>query len=40
MYRSTFGVLAAHLSKKQATILTGMRRIGKTIAINYLHGSR
>lgn len=35
-HRSTFEVLAAHLPKKQATVLTGMRRVGKTTAIKYL----
>ncbi|MCK6692592.1 MAG: ATP-binding protein [Thermoanaerobaculia bacterium] len=34
--RSTFDPLEAHLTKKQVTVITGMRRVGKTTAIRYL----
>ncbi|MBK8920451.1 MAG: ATP-binding protein [Saprospirales bacterium] len=34
--RITFKALEAHLSQKQATVITGMRRVGKTTAIRYL----
>lgn len=34
--RLTFEALEAHLSKKQVTVITGMRRVGKTTAIRYL----
>jgi uncharacterized protein len=36
--RKTFAALEAHLSKKQITVITGMRRVGKTTAIKYLLG--
>ena len=36
--RPTFLALEAHLPKKQATVITGMRRVGKTTAIKYLLG--
>ncbi|MBK9335762.1 MAG: ATP-binding protein [Lewinellaceae bacterium] len=36
--RQTFEALEAHLPKKQATVITGMRRVGKTTAIKYLLG--
>ncbi len=34
--RKSFAALEAHLSKPQATVITGMRRVGKTTAIRYL----
>lgn len=34
--RLTFKALEAHLSKKQVTVITGMRRVGKTTALHYL----
>jgi len=34
--RQAFYVLEAHLPKKQVTVITGMRRVGKTTAIQYL----
>lgn len=34
--RKSFAVLEAHLSKPQATVITGMRRVGKTTALHYL----
>jgi predicted AAA+ superfamily ATPase len=34
--RSAFTALEAHLSKKQVTVITGMRRVGKTTAVKYL----
>jgi predicted AAA+ superfamily ATPase len=34
--RLIFGALEAHLPKKQVTVITGMRRVGKTTAIQYL----
>lgn len=36
--RKSFSVLTAHLSKPQATVITGMRRVGKTTAIKHLLG--
>lgn len=36
--RQTFEAIEAHLPKKQATVITGMRRVGKTTAIKYLLG--
>lgn len=38
IYRDIFGKLEEHLDKKQITIITGMRRVGKTTALNYLLG--
>lgn len=34
--RKTFPALVKHLSKKQITVLTGLRRVGKSTAIQYL----
>lgn len=34
--RLTFKALEAHLEKKQVTVITGMRRVGKTTALRYL----
>ena len=34
--RLAFRDLERHLSKKQVTVITGMRRVGKTTAIQYL----
>lgn len=34
--RKTFPALVRHLSKKQITVLTGLRRVGKSTAIKYL----
>jgi uncharacterized protein len=34
--RKSFTALEAHLTKPQATVITGMRRVGKTTAIRYL----
>ena len=37
MYRrQLFDPLEAHLSKRQVTVITGMRRVGKTTAIRHL----
>jgi len=36
--RQAFLQLEAHLPKKQATVITGMRRVGKTTAVKYLLG--
>lgn len=37
MYRrSIFPILEAHLSDKQVTVITGMRRVGKTTALQHL----
>ncbi|MBN8822975.1 MULTISPECIES: ATP-binding protein [unclassified Spirosoma] len=36
LFRALHKELEAHLSKKQATVITGMRRVGKTTAIRYL----
>ncbi|MBL7798562.1 MAG: ATP-binding protein [Saprospiraceae bacterium] len=35
-HRLTFEAIEAHLPKKQVTVITGMRRVGKTTAIKYL----
>ena len=34
--RNVFSQLISHLSQKQATVITGMRRVGKTTALRYL----
>ena len=34
--RSSYSELLAHLPKKQATVITGLRRVGKTTAVRYL----
>ena len=34
--RKAFPLLARHLSKKQITVITGLRRVGKSTALNYL----
>ena len=34
--RSSFQALLAHLPKKQATVITGLRRVGKTTAVRFL----
>lgn len=36
IYREIFGVLENHLSQKEVTVITGMRRTGKTTALKYL----
>jgi predicted AAA+ superfamily ATPase len=36
IYRQLYQDLEDHLSKKQATVITGMRRVGKTTAIRHL----
>ena len=36
--RRSYSDLLAHLSKKQATVITGLRRVGKTTAVRYLLG--
>jgi uncharacterized protein len=36
--RSIFPALLAHLSKPQVTVVTGMRRVGKSTALKYLLG--
>ena len=36
--RKSFESLLAHLSKRQATVITGMRRVGKSTALRYLLG--
>lgn len=36
IYREIFTDLAYHLKKKQVTVITGMRRVGKSTAIKYL----
>lgn len=36
--RKTFSLLERHLSKKQVTVITGMRRVGKSTALKYLLG--
>lgn len=36
IYRDIFGKLEEHLDKKQITVITGMRRVGKTTALKYL----
>lgn len=36
--RKSFTALEAHLGKPQATVITGMRRVGKTTAIKHLLG--
>lgn len=35
-YREIFKDLLQHLSKKQVTVITGMRRVGKSTAVKYL----
>ena len=34
--RRSFNAIKAHLDKPQATVLTGLRRVGKTTAVRYL----
>jgi uncharacterized protein len=34
--RSSYQALLAHLSKRQATVITGLRRVGKTTAVRFL----
>lgn len=34
--RSIFPFLKAHLADSQVTVITGMRRVGKTTAVKYL----
>jgi uncharacterized protein len=34
--RSLFPLLEAHLAKKQVTVITGMRRVGKSTALKFL----
>lgn len=34
--RDSFGPLAQHLSSRQVTVITGMRRVGKSTALTYL----
>ena len=34
--RKIFHQLHQHLTKKQITVITGMRRVGKTTALRYL----
>ena len=34
--RSSYSELLAHLTKRQATVITGLRRVGKTTAVRYL----
>ncbi len=34
--RSLFAELSAHLTKRQVTVITGMRRVGKSTAVHYL----
>jgi predicted AAA+ superfamily ATPase len=36
LQRKTFIPLERHLSKKQVTVITGMRRVGKSTALKYL----
>ena len=36
--RRSYSELLAHLSKKQATVITGLRRVGKTTAVRHLLG--
>jgi uncharacterized protein len=36
--RSSFQPLADHLLQKQVTVITGMRRVGKSTALQYLLG--
>lgn len=35
-HREIYDSLSAHLSKKQVTVITGMRRVGKSTAVKYL----
>jgi len=35
-YRAIYTDLLAHLEKKQVTVITGMRRVGKSTAVKYL----
>lgn len=35
-YRTSYQHLLAHLEKKQVTVITGMRRVGKSTAVKYL----
>ncbi|TAE33908.1 MAG: ATP-binding protein [Cytophagales bacterium] len=34
--RSSYKLLVSHLTKKQVTVITGLRRVGKTTAVRYL----
>ena len=34
--RDIYKELATHLSKKQITVITGMRRVGKSTSVKYL----
>ncbi len=36
VFRSLYPSLEAHLAKKQVTVITGMRRVGKSTALRYL----
>ncbi len=38
IYRDIFSKLEGHLDKKQITVITGMRRVGKTTALKFLLG--
>ncbi len=37
-HREIYNELSAHLRKKQVTVITGMRRVGKSTAVKYLLG--
>ena len=38
IFRDIFPALTEHLKQKQVTVITGMRRVGKSTALKYLLG--